>query len=144
MSIDRSNDREPTPDPDTPEILGVHPQVFVTDMERAVAFYRDCLGFEVAYLYGDPPYYGLVVRDRAGLNLRHVDEPAFDPALRAREDLLSATLVVRNLKALFVAYEQAGLHFHQPYRHQPWNAHDFIVADPDGNLIHFASPLEER
>jgi len=51
--------------------------------------------------------------------------------------------VVRNAKALFVAYNQAGLAFHQPYREQPWGAHDFIVADPDGNLVHFASPPGE-
>jgi hypothetical protein len=26
---------------------------------------------------------------------------------------------------------------------QPWGAHDFIVLDPDGNLIHFASRVGE-
>jgi catechol 2,3-dioxygenase-like lactoylglutathione lyase family enzyme len=122
-----------------PEILRVHPQVFVTDLARAVAFYRDRLGFAVAYLYGEPPFYGLVERGGAGLNLRHVDASPFHAGVREREDLLAATLVVRNLKALFVAYKEAGVAFHQPYREQPWGAHDFIVADPDGNLIHFAS-----
>lgn len=140
----RRTDREPTPSHDAPEIVGVHPQIFVTDLDRAVAFYRDRLGFSVAYLYGDPAYYGLVVRGAAGLNLRHVDALPFDAAMRARESLLAATLIVRNLKALFVQYKEAGLEFHQPYREQPWNAHDFIVADPDGNLIHFASVPGER
>lgn len=122
-----------------PEILGVHPQIFVTDMERAVQFYRDRLGFSVEYLYGEPPYYGLVVRDAAGMNLRHVDEPPIDATLRSRLQLLAATIVVRNAKALFLRFKEAGLPFHQGYREQPWGAHDFIVADPDGNLIHFAS-----
>jgi catechol 2,3-dioxygenase-like lactoylglutathione lyase family enzyme len=142
MSIDASKQSNPAAD-GTPELVAVHPQIFVTDIERAVAFYRDRLGFTVAYLYGEPPYYGLVVRGAAALNLRHVDELPFDAALRAKEDLLSATIVVRNAKALFVAYKEAGLAFHQPYREQPWGAHDFIVADPDGNLIHFASPVGE-
>jgi catechol 2,3-dioxygenase-like lactoylglutathione lyase family enzyme len=126
-----------------PELLGVHPQIFVTDMERAVDFYRDRLGFSVGYLYGMPPYYGLVVRDAARLNLRHVDQLPLDTGLRDREDLLAATIVVRNAKALFVSFKEAGIQFRQTYREQPWGAHDFIVADPDGNLIHFASPPGE-
>jgi catechol 2,3-dioxygenase-like lactoylglutathione lyase family enzyme len=129
--------------PTEPEFLDAHPQVFVTDMERAVAFYRDRLGFSVEYLYGEPPFYGLVVRGGAGLNLRHVDALPLDGAAREAEDLLAATIVVRNAEALFRAYEAAGLAFHQPYREQPWGAHDFVVADPDGNLIHFASRVGE-
>jgi catechol 2,3-dioxygenase-like lactoylglutathione lyase family enzyme len=126
-----------------PEILGVHPQIFVTDMERAVRFYRDQLGFSVEYLYGEPPYYGLIVRGAAGMNLRHVDDLPMDPSLRDREQLLAVTIVVRNAKALFVSFKEAGLPFHQKYREQPWGAHDFIVTDPDGNLIHFASRVGE-
>ena len=126
-----------------PEVLRAHPQIFVTDMERAIHFYRDRLGFSVEYLYGEPPYYGLIVRDAAAMNLRHVDRPPMNEGLRDREQLLAATVVVRNAKALFVGLEEAGLAFHQRYREQPWGAHDFIVADPDGNLVHFASRAGE-
>ena len=99
----------------------MHPQIFVTDMERAVRFYRDRLGFTVEYLYGEPPYYGLVVRDAAAINLRRVDRLPLDETLRDRESLLAATLIVRNLKALFVRFKDADLVVHQPYREQPWN-----------------------
>ena len=135
--------REPAPT-GAPAILSAQPQVFVTDVARAVAFYRDVLGFTVAYLYGEPPFYGLVTRDGAGLNLRHVDASPWDAALRAKEDLLSATFVVRNAKALFLEYKERRATFHQAYREQPWGAHDFIVADPDGNLVHFASRVGEK
>jgi catechol 2,3-dioxygenase-like lactoylglutathione lyase family enzyme len=134
--------REPSPT-GPPEILTAQPQIFVTDVARAIAFYRDALGFEVAYLYGEPAFYGLVTRDGAGLNLRHVDASPWDAAMRAKEDLLSATFVVRHAKALFLEYKDRGVTFHQPYREQPWGAHDFIVADPDGNLVHFASRVGE-
>ena len=126
-----------------PEILAAQPQVFVTDLARAVAFYRDRLGFSVEFLYGEPPFYGQVVRDGGALNLRCVDRIPWDAAMRADEDLLAATFVVANARALFHQYEDAGVTFHQTYREQPWKAHDFIVADPDGNLIHFASRVGE-
>ena len=138
-SADRSESEEAA----TPLFLAVHPQVFVTDMERALDFYRDRLGFVVGYVYGDPPDYALVSRDGIGINLRHVDEMPFDPAARARDDLLSATLIVQSLKALFLAYKESGIEFHQPYREQPWGAVDFIVEDPDRNLLHFASPVDD-
>jgi catechol 2,3-dioxygenase-like lactoylglutathione lyase family enzyme len=131
------------PSASVPELLDALPQIFVTDLARAVAFYRDRLGFGVEYLYGEPPHYGLVRRGGVGLNLRHVDALPFDTDARRREDLLAATIVVRQARALFEAYERAGLAFHQTYREQPWGVHDFIVADPDGNLLHFASPPGE-
>ncbi|MDJ0787562.1 MAG: VOC family protein [Myxococcota bacterium] len=127
----------------TPEGLRVHPQVFVTDMERAVAFYRDTLGFEVAYLYGTPPYYGLVTFGSVGVNLRHVDQCPYREGVRADEQLLAATIVVANLKAYFVGLDEAGVEFAQRYQEQPWGAHDFIVEDPDGNLVHFADPASD-
>lgn len=130
--------------PSAPALLGAHPQIFVTDMDAAVAFYRDRLGFTVDYLYGDPPFYGLVRREGVALNLRHVDAYPLDAARRDAEDLLAVSIVVRGAKALFLAYQEAGLAFHQPYREQPWGARDFIVADPDGNLVHFASQLGEE
>ena len=44
-------------------LLAAYPQLFVADMAVTVAFYRDRLGFEVAFLAGEPPFYGQVVRD---------------------------------------------------------------------------------
>ena len=66
-----------------------------------------------------------------------------DTGLRDREDLLAATIIVRNAKALFLSFKESGVPFRQTYREQPWGAHDFIVEDPDGNLVHFASRVGE-
>ena len=51
-----------------------------------------------------------MTRDGAGLNLRHVDASPWDAEARApEEDLLSATFVVRNAKALFLEYKGRGV-----------------------------------
>lgn len=67
-------------------------------------------------------------------------------AASARVATLSrvGAIIVREAKALFLAYKEAGLDFRQAYREQPCGAHDFIVSDPDGNLIHFASRVGDR
>ena len=86
---------ERSPSTDRPEFLRTHPQIFVTELERAAAFYRDRLGFSVEYLYGDPPHYGLVERGGAGLNLRHVDENPFDAEIRKRIPVSTNRAVLR-------------------------------------------------
>jgi catechol 2,3-dioxygenase-like lactoylglutathione lyase family enzyme len=121
-----------------PALLGAEPQLFVTDIARACAFYVGKLGFSVAFTYGEPPFYAQVFRDGARLNLRCVAQPVIDPALRDSEDLLSASVTLDDAKPLFLAFQAAGVAFHQTLRAEPWGARTFIVRDPDGNLILFS------
>jgi catechol 2,3-dioxygenase-like lactoylglutathione lyase family enzyme len=123
--------------PSRPVILTVEPQLFVTDMPRALAFYEAMLGFNVGFVYGEPPFYAQVVRDGAMLNLRHVDRQAID---RSGEDLLSASMTVSNAKQLFLEYEARAVPFRQTLSREPWHGQGqgaFIVEDPDGNLLLF-------
>jgi catechol 2,3-dioxygenase-like lactoylglutathione lyase family enzyme len=119
-------------------LSAAEPQLIVSDIAASSEFYTRKLGFTVAFSYGEPPFYVRVFRDGARLNLRHVDTPGFDPALRDREQLLSASITLDDAKALFLEYQAAGVAFAQPLRTEPWGARTFIVRDPDGNLILFA------
>jgi len=127
-----------------PVLTSTEAQLFVGDIKASCDFYTDKLGFTVAFVYGDPPYYGQVTRDHARLNLRMVCEPVFTD-VREREHLLSASLTVATadeIKQLFLSYQAAGVPFHQTLKKEPWGARTFVVMDPDGNLILFAGPAE--
>lgn len=115
-------------------------QVFVTDFGRAIEFYRDTLGFDVVYTYGAPPFYGEVARGGAAFNLRHVDETPFTSGVRDAEQLLSIAITTTDAKSLFLAFQDAGVDFQERLRTKPWGATEFVVRDPDGNLILFGSP----
>jgi catechol 2,3-dioxygenase-like lactoylglutathione lyase family enzyme len=117
-------------------LLAAEPQLFVTDLERARAFYVEGLGFEVAVAYGEPPFYMQVRRDGAALNLRRLD--AMPAGSEEEPDLLAATLTVDDARKLYSEFEGRDLAFHQPLRQEPWGAWTFMVADPDGNLLCFA------
>ncbi len=123
-------------------LLGAEPQLFVADIAVSYAFYTEQLGFRVAFTYGEPPFYGQVVRDGARVNLRRLDKPAIDPQLRDSDDLLAASITVDDAKPLFLEYQAACVTFHQALRTEPWGARTFIVRDPDGNLILFSGPGE--
>jgi catechol 2,3-dioxygenase-like lactoylglutathione lyase family enzyme len=123
----------------TSVILASEPQLFVSDLEAARAFYVDKLGFKLVFSYGKPPFYAQVARDGGRLNLRQVSGPVFDNGFRSREgDAISATLTLDDAKPLFLEFQKAGVAFHQKLRTEPWGARTFIVQDPDGNLIAFA------
>jgi len=115
------------------------PQLFVSNLVASFAFYTQNLGFSIAFSFGDPPFYGQVQRDAAKLNLRVVDAALLDPELREREQMLSASITLDDADALFLEYQSAGVSFAQPLRDEAWGARTFIVRDPDGNLILFAS-----
>jgi len=119
-------------------LVAAEPQLYVRDIIASCDFYSRMLGFSVAFTYGEPPFYGQVLRDGVRLNLRQVDDPVMDPARRDAEQLLAASITLDDAEPLFVEYQQAGVEFAQPLRSEPWGARTFIVRDPDGNLLLFA------
>jgi catechol 2,3-dioxygenase-like lactoylglutathione lyase family enzyme len=124
-------------------IVAVAPELFVTDINASCDFFTQKLGFSIVFVYGKPPFYAQVKRDQALINLKCVDYPVIDPALRDRETLLSADMGVATaeaIKQLFLEFQSAGVVFHQMLRKEPWGAKTFIVKDPDGNLLLFAGP----
>ena len=128
-----------------PVITAVAAELFVSDIQKSCDFFTQKLGFSVVYIYGEPPFYGQVKRDAARLNLKHMDRPVIDPALREREQLLSADMGVDTadaIKQLYLEFQQAGVEFQQTLMRQPWGAKNFVVRDPDGNLLLFAGPAE--
>lgn len=126
-------------------ITAAEPQLFVADISTALDFFVTQLGFVIAFSYGEPPFYAEVRRDGARINLRCVDRPVIDADLRDREELLAASLTVAtaaDIKALFLEFQATGVTFFQTLKRQPWGARNFIVKDPDGNLLLFAGPAE--
>jgi uncharacterized glyoxalase superfamily protein PhnB len=142
---------KPSPSKSAPSkatIVGAEPQLFVADIKRSCEFFREKLGFALVFTYGKPPYYAQVRRDAAHLNLRHVEprrveRPVIDSTVREREELLSVSMTVATadeVKLLFLEFQSAGVAFHQTLKKQPWGARNFMVKDPDGNLLLFAGP----
>jgi catechol 2,3-dioxygenase-like lactoylglutathione lyase family enzyme len=128
-----------------PVITATAAQLFVRDIKASSDFFTQKLGFKLVFVYGEPPFYAQVRRDAGLLNLKHMDVPVIDPALRDREELLSADMGLATpeaIKALFLEFQAAGVTFFQKLRREPWGAQTFIVSDPDGNLLLFAGPAE--
>ena len=122
-------------------LCGAFPQLFVSDVTTTANYYRDLLGFKIGYLYGEPPFYGLVKRGGASLNIRHVCNTPMDQSEKESQGLLSANIPVDGVRTLFLELKEKGVEFAQSLKSQPWGADDFIVKDCDGNLVCFASRI---
>ena len=118
----------------------------VADVERAVAFYRDRLGFEVEATYDDPPYATLSLAGTR-LSLAEQGHPADDRpgvAMTAPTDPSRASVVlvveVDDARAEHRRLSEAGVPFlAEPYE-PPWGGCRFFCVDPDGYLVEIEQP----
>lgn len=115
------------------------PILLVRDVPATASFFRDKLGFETDFLYGDPPFYGAVSRGRACLHLRCVERPNFSDLAAEELSVILATIEVSDVRALFEEFQGRGVEFAQVLVTQPWGGTDFHVRDPDGNVFSFVS-----
>ncbi len=126
----------------TTRLQSAEAHLYVGSLENACAFYGQKLGFEIVLQYGDPPHFAIIQRDGARFALRLVCEPVFAGDIRAREELLSASIALAepsDTRDLFAAFDAVGVPFHRRLGSRPWGVIDFIVRDPDGNLLQFVS-----
>jgi hypothetical protein len=106
-----------------PILAATEAQLYVADVKASCDFFTTKLGFAIDFVYGNPPFYGMVKRDHARLCMRIVCEPVFVDDIREREHLLSASITVdtaAEIKQLFLDFQSEGVSFHQGLKKEPW------------------------
>ena len=102
------------------------PTVPVTDIGRAVEFYRDVLGMIPVFENGNPVSFVIVERDQAELHL------ALDPGHVAREEN-AAHLLVNDATSFHDHLVAQGVTIVKGIRDADYEMRTFVFADPDGN-----------
>ena len=120
-------------------ILGIAPQFLVDDLDRAVAYYRDRLGFEVDFIYDS--FYASVSRDGCAIHLKHAAKVAADRTNRKQNEHLDAHIAVSDARVLHAELLSRGAVVIRPIEERPWASVDFYVEDPDGYILCFSQPI---
>ena len=117
-------------------VTGIAPQFLVDDLERAIAYYCDKLGFELDFKYQS--FYAAVRRDGFAIHLKHAAKSGADRASRKQNEHLDAYISVSGIQGLFSELEMRGAQVVKPLEERPWACLDFYVEDPDGYILCFS------
>lgn len=120
----------------TAQITGLSPQFLVADLERAIAYYRDRLGFTLDFVYES--FYASVSRDGFSIHLKHGPRLAGEKEFRIEHEHLDAYVAVSGVRDLFGEMQRRGAGIVKPLEERPWSCVDFIVEDADGYILCFS------
>jgi predicted enzyme related to lactoylglutathione lyase len=105
----------------------------VTDLDRAVGFYRDVLGLRLQF---SEPKHNYARFDVGGVNFGVIAHDVSNPeaaAFTGRHTGLH--LAVEDLGRTVEALKAKGASFTMEPTRQPWGANMAMLADPDGNVF---------
>jgi catechol 2,3-dioxygenase-like lactoylglutathione lyase family enzyme len=119
----------------SPRIKSFAPQLLVDDLERAVRFYREVLGFSFGPPWGG--FYAIGERDGFAIHLKCAPKTPADRAHRRHNEHLDVYADVVGVAELFDACKAKGATILKPLERTPWGTRDFYMADPDGYIIAF-------
>lgn len=111
------------------------PVLPVDDLDAALRYYRESLGFAVSWTHGEPPYYGVVSRDGATIHLSERED--------TRTPIVPVTVyvVVRDVDALYDEYHARGLDIFDPPQDQDYRMREFDVRDESGHYLTFGQAI---
>jgi catechol 2,3-dioxygenase-like lactoylglutathione lyase family enzyme len=119
----------------TTRIRSFAPQLLVDDLERAIKFYSEILGFS----FGPPwrGFYAIGERDGFAVHLKCAPKSAEDRANRRQHEHLDVYASVIGVGALYDACKAKGATILKPLDRTAWGTNDFYLEDPEGYMIAF-------
>ena len=103
----------------------------VQDVFRSVEHYRDVLGFQTEFTYGEPTFYAGVDRDGVTIHLQAAGETKRLPGQGA------LNVFVTDVDALYAERKARGARTLGEPKDYPYGMRDFDVLDLDGNHLCF-------
>jgi len=109
----------------------------VRDIVASIAYYRDALGFAVAFEYGQPTFYACLCRDEAALHLVAAHRTTREPGQGA------LCIFVQDVDALHAELVERKARVVKPPQDYDYGMRDFDVVDLDGNQIFFGMGIKK-
>ena len=119
----------------------VAPVFLVSDLDRAVLYYKQRLGFAVDFNYAG--VYAGLVRDGCRLHLKRAASAGRNQGAFEAEEHIDACFAVSDASALAEQFGDAGATFTVPLRSAPYGK-EFYIKDPDGHILGFVQNADAR
>lgn len=131
---------QPAAKPASAKLLAVSAIFTVADVNAALAFYRDRLGFTVQWHDERPPGYAIVFRGACSLHLQPAGRNALSQAALGKSTLY---VWVDDVSAFFTELTALGCPIAVPLCETPYGTRELGVRDPDGNGLSFAENISD-
>ena len=118
-----------------PRLTSFSPQLLVDDLENAIRFYRDVLGFSFGPVWSG--FYAIGERDGFAVHLKCAPKTAEDREHRRQHEHLDVYAGVTGVRALYEACTAKGATILKPLAPTAWGTVDFYIEDPEGYIIAF-------
>jgi predicted enzyme related to lactoylglutathione lyase len=124
-------------------LTGISPLLLVADLDRAVTFYRDALGF-TCDVHGDPADFAVARRDAAVILLAlAADRDRLVPNWQIVDKAVDAYIRVDDADAIYAEVQERGARIDYTIYDAPHGFREFGVQDPDEHDIAFGQPLAD-
>jgi predicted enzyme related to lactoylglutathione lyase len=124
-------------------LTGISPVLLVADLQRAVDYYRDRLGFECT-TYGEPPNFATAGRDDATILLALAeDAERLVPHWQIVDKMWNAYIRVDDVDAIYAEVQERGAGIDYTIYDAPHGFREFGVQDPDGHDIAFGQRIAD-
>jgi catechol 2,3-dioxygenase-like lactoylglutathione lyase family enzyme len=123
----------------TARLSGIAPQFLVDDVDAAIGYYRDKLGFDLDFKY--EAFYAGVTRDGLAIHLKEAPKAAGERMYRRQNEHLDAYIAVTGVEALHREFQARGAQITKPIGERPWACVDFYVEDADGYILCFSERI---
>jgi catechol 2,3-dioxygenase-like lactoylglutathione lyase family enzyme len=116
---------------ESPMMAGSATVFVVSDIAAGLAYYRDVLGFQITFEYGQPLSYACLCRDEVALHLLAASSTKRLPGHGA------ICIFVRDVDQIHAEVSARGARLINRPEDRDYGMRDFDVVDADGNQVTF-------
>ena len=124
--------------PSAASLCGAATVFVVQDVLRSVEHYRDVLGFQTEFTYGQPTFYAGVERDGVVIHLQAASET------KRRPGHGGVNVFVTDVDALYQELKTRGARTLNGPKDYPYGMRDFDITDLDGNQLCFGMESKQQ
>lgn len=124
-----------------PMMFSAEPVLMTHDLASALDFYHQKLGFNIDFVYGDPPdHAGISYADWSGQGvvMQLTQVPAEQEIMPAGYLYI---IMSSKLDELCEQYRANGVEIYQEPTNQPWGLREFGIKDLDGQALRFGTHI---
>ena len=120
-------------DPAAPpaRLLRSEPVFAVADVKATLAYYRDILGFEAEWTWGEPPTFGGCCRGR--VSVMFCEQPEIARAVTGHMHMF----FLEGVDALHAEHVARGAQVVKPLQDEPWGVREYALLDLNGYHLRF-------